>query len=155
VIARPLRLELSLPCLRLGLGPFSFDPLEQLVGAKISDLLEPLMSGPVTQRRTTAGATIDLYPLALPDGEGAAVPLGAWGELGFANEQGLLLLTLPALSAPFVVPRLGEALVGRPEPALSLDGRHRVVNLRLQLRPGARASFPLGGWGEVGLEAPR
>lgn len=148
-----IRVDVTLPVLRLGFGPFVVDPLEQLVGARVSDLLEPLMRGPQTQRRTGAGVLVDVYPLALPDGEGAAIPLGNFGELGFFNEHSVLLLTVPALALPFVVPRLDHALLGTPEPALAADGRSRVVNLRVKLEAGAKAAFPLGRFGEIGVEA--
>jgi hypothetical protein len=148
-----LHLDLTLPVLRLGAGPFSFDPLEQLLGARVSDLLQPLMRGPTSQRRTAQGVLVDLYPLALPEGEGASVPLGALGELGFFNEGGLLVLTVPALSVPFLVSRLGSAVVRRSLPTLSADGRTHLVDLGIQWRAGARATFPLGSWGEIGLEA--
>lgn len=148
-----IRVDVTLPVLRLGLGPFVVDPLEQLVGARVSDLLEPLMRGPQTQRRTEAGVLVDVYPLALPDGEGAAIPLGSFGELGFFNDRSVLLLTVPALSAPFVVPRLGDSLLGPPERGMSTDGRSRIVNLRVKLEAGAKAAFPLGSFGEIGIEA--
>ena len=148
-----IRVDVTLPVLRLGFGPFQIDPLEQLVGAKVSDLLEPLMTGPLTQRHTTAGVLVDVYPLALPEGEGASVPLGSFGELGFFNERSVLLLTVPALSVPFVVPRLGDSLLGPPERGSSADGRSRVVHLRVKFKPGAKAAFPLGSLGEIGVEA--
>lgn len=147
-----IRVVLTLPVLRLGVGPFAIDPLEHLVGAKVSDLLGPLMTGPVTQRRTEAGVLVDVYPLALPEGEGATVPLGGLGELGFFNARGLLVLTVPAAAASWVAARLGAAVVERAE-GRSLDGRSRVVALTLRLHPGARAAWPLGGMGEVGVEA--
>jgi hypothetical protein len=150
---RALHLDLTLPVLRLGMGPFSFDPLEHFLGARLSDLLEPLMRGAVSQKRTDSGALVDLYPLMLPEGEGASVPLGALGELGFFNDSGLLVLTVPALSVPFVVSRLGSAVVRRSAPILASDGRTRLVELGVEWRAGARATFPLGGWGEIGVAA--
>lgn len=150
---KPLQLRLTLPCLRLGFGPFAIDPLEQLVGARLSDLLGSLMTGPMLQARSAAGTLVDIYPLAVPDGEGATVPLGRWGEFGVANDNGLLLLTVPATVAPFLAARLGNALERPPEPALALDGRSRVVLLHLRLAKGARATFPLGSLGELGVEA--
>jgi hypothetical protein len=80
-----IRVNLTVPVTRIGFGPFSIDPLEQLVGAKLSDLLESLLVGPVTRRPSAAGPAVEVYPLALPDGEGASIPLGAWGEVGFYN----------------------------------------------------------------------
>lgn len=57
---------------------------------------------------------VDVYPLALPDGECATIPLGSFGELGFFDDRSVLLTVL-ALSVPFVVLRLGDALLGPPE----------------------------------------
>ena len=152
--ARPLRLNLTLPILRIGIGPFTLDPLEQLVGAKVTDLLGALMIGPVGQRRCErSGVNVDVYPLALPDGEGASVPLGHLGELGFFNDTGIVALTVPAATAAWMATRLGDMLVSGPQPVDSVDGRSRVAILRVRLRPGARASFPLGRLGEVGVEA--
>lgn len=150
---KPLQLRLTLPCLRLGFGPFAIDPLEQLVGARLSDLLGSLMTGPMLQARSAAGTLVDIYPLAVPDGEGATIPLGAWGELGVANEGGLLLLTVPAAVAPFLAARLGSALDRPPQPVLALDGCSRVVLLRVRLTKGARAVFPVGSLGELAVEA--
>ena len=50
-----IRMNLTVPVTRVGFGPFSFDPLEQMIGAKLADLLEPLMTGPVTLRPSLAG----------------------------------------------------------------------------------------------------
>ena len=36
---------------------------------------------------------------------------------------------------------------------MSLDGTARVARAWVRLRPGMRASFPLGALGEVGVEA--
>jgi hypothetical protein len=80
-----IRVDVTLPVLRIGMGPYTFDPLERLLGAPVEDLLGSLMAGPVVQRRTESGLTLDVYPLALPDGEGATLPLGGLGELGFFN----------------------------------------------------------------------
>ena len=71
---RSIRFRLVLPVTRLGVGVFSFDPIEQLVGAPIVDLLEPLMTGPVERRPSAAGAGVDVFPLALPKGEALRLP---------------------------------------------------------------------------------
>ncbi len=76
-------------------GPFCFDSLDQMSGAKFADLLEPLEVGPVTRRPSEAGPAIEVYLLALPAGKGASIPLGQWREVGFANRDGLLVLTVP------------------------------------------------------------
>jgi hypothetical protein len=145
--------NLVMPVSRIGFGPFSFDPLEQLIGAPLTEILESLMTGPTFRRPSALGPAVEVFPLALPDGEGAAVPLGAWGELGFRNEAGLLVLTVPLQGGKWVEQRLGDAIVRGPEHGLSLDRTARVVNYWVRLRAGMRASFPLGALGEVGIEA--
>ena len=80
-----IRFNLILPTARFGFGPISFNPIEQAIGAPVADILESLMTGPVTKRPSAAGPAVDVYPLALPDDEGLTVPLGQWGELGFRN----------------------------------------------------------------------
>src|SRR5262245_32242639 len=112
------------------------------------------MTGPVTQRCTAAGTAVDVFPLALREGEGATVPFGALGELGVTNDQGTLVLTVPALAAPLLIARLGDVLVGTPVSGRSLDGRTRVVHLRVRFEPGTWVAFPLGSFGEMGLEVP-
>jgi hypothetical protein len=141
-----IRVNVVLPVLRLGAGPFTFDPFEQLVGAKISHYLEPLMTGPMTQRRTEDGLLVDVYALALLEGEGASFPMGAT-EVGFFNDGGTLVLTVPVLVAPLVVARLGTALVRPPRAVGS------VVEVPVQLRAGSRVSFPVGRLGEIAVEA--
>lgn len=148
-----IRIDLTVPVTRIGFGALSFDPLEQMIGAKLADLLESLMVGPVRRRPSEAGATVEVYPLALPDGEGASIPLGQWGECGFYAEAGLLALTVPWSMAGWLRKKLGTALVRGPEAAVSLDGTARVAKAWVRLRPGMRASVPLGALGEAGIEA--
>ena len=139
-----LRLDLVVPVLRLG----AFDPVEHFVGAKIADLVEPLLSGPIGARRLRSGALVEVYPLRLPDGEGAGIALGAWGELAFANVAGQLVLTVPRVSARWIGAALGGALV---------DARERPggrAELTVAVRPGLRTAWPLGTLGEIALETP-
>ena len=148
-----IRINLALPVTRVGFGPFSFDPLEQVIGVPLVEILEPLMTGPTYRRPSATGPAVEVYPLALPDGEGAAVPLGAWGELGFHAEGGLLVLTVPMQGGKWVEQRLAGAIVRGPEQGLSLDRTARVVKYWVRLQSGMRACFPLGALGEVGVEA--
>jgi len=150
---RSIRFRLVLPVTRLGVGVFSFDALEQLGGAPIAELLEPLMTGPVERRPSAAGPAVDVYPLALPEGEGMAIPLGQFGELGFANRGGLLELTVPLRAEAWLTAKLGAALVRGPEQGFSLDGAARVSRVWMRVAPGLRASVPLGTFGEAGVEA--
>lgn len=148
-----IRVNVTLPVTRLGFGPFSFDALEQLIGAPVADILEPLMTGPVARRPSAAGPAMEVYPLALPQGEGASIPLGAWGEVGVHNDRGLLVLTVPWGMSGWVRERLGVAIVRGPEPGVSLDGTARVAEVWVRLVPGMRAQLPLGALVEIGIEA--
>ena len=151
--ANAIHLRLVLPAARLGFGVFSIDPLAEVIGAPVADILESLMTGPVAQRPSHAGPAVDVYPLAIPDGEGLTLPLGRWGELGFFNERSVLVLTVPLPAANWVQRRLTRAIIGGPEQLLSQDGTARVARFWLQLQAGMSAAFPLGMLGEVGLEA--
>ena len=84
--------------------------------------LQSLMTGPTYRRPSATGAAVEVYPLALPRGEGASVPLGQWGEIGFANRGGLLALTVPWGMSGWLRGKLGDAIVRGPEAGLSLDG---------------------------------
>ena len=148
-----IRLNVTLPVTRVGFGPFSFDPVEQMIGAPVADILESLMTGPVTRRPSTNGPAVEVYPLALPLGEGASIPLGQWGEVGFRNEDGLLVLTVPWGLSGWVTERLGSALVRGPKAVVSLDGTARVAEASVRIGPGMHAQLPLGALGEVGIEA--
>ena len=54
------------------LGAFRNDPLKALLGVDLADILSPMMVGPKFQRPVLGGA-IDVYPLAIPDGEGLSI----------------------------------------------------------------------------------
>lgn len=149
---RAIRFNLVLPAAKLGFGPFSIDPIEQLIGTPVADILESLMVGPITQRPSQAGPAVDVYPLALPEGEGLTLPLGRWGELGFFNHDGLLVLTVPLPAATWVQRKLAAAIVGGPEELLSQDSTARVARFALRLQAGMSAAFPLGVLGEIVLE---
>ena len=148
-----LRVRLTVPVTEVGFGPFRFDPLAHLVGAPLADLLAPLLDGAPSRRPSTAGPAVDVFPLAVPPGEGVSIPLGGFGEVGVANDGGLLLLTVPAPMAAWARERIGPALMRGPEAALSADGTARVARMWVHLRRGARASLPLGSFGEAGVEA--
>lgn len=150
---RAIRFRLVLPVTRLGVGVFSFDALEQLVGAPIADLLEPMMTGPVHRRPSAAGAGVDVYPLALLEGEGLAIPLGQFGEVGFRNDGGLVEVTVPARWGARLGTRLGSALARGPERLLAPDGASELAVCWVRLQVGMRASVPLGSLGELSLEA--
>jgi hypothetical protein len=148
-----LEINLSLPVSRVGFGVFSFDPVEQAIGAPVAHFLEPLLRAPVFRRPSQAGPAVEVYPLRLPEGEGLSVPLSQWGELGFANRRGLLMLTVPLQAAGWVQRRFAGAIVQGPREGLSTDGSSRVTHFGIKLRRGMRAGVPLGILGELGIEA--
>ena len=148
-----IRVLVSVPITRIGVGVFSLDPVEQLLGAPLADLLEPLRVGPVERRPSSSGTAVEVHPLALPEGEGLAIPLGQFGEVALKNDHGLLALTVPAAWGGRLAGRLGTALVRGPEWVRSLDGRSVVVTCWARLRPGMRAAIPLGAMGELGVVA--
>ena len=123
---------------------FAVDPLEQVIGAPVADMLESLMIGPVTQRPFQAGPAVDVYPLALPDGEGLTLPLGRWGELGFRNERSMLVLTVPLPAVTWVQRRLATAVVRGPDHLLSQDGTARVARFWLRFAAGDERCVPAG-----------
>ncbi len=148
-----IRVLVSVPVTRFGVGVFSFDPVEQLLGVPLADLLEPLRVGLVERRPSRSGAAVEVHTLALPEGGGLAIPLGQFGEVALKNDRGLLALTVPAAWGARLAGRLGLALVRGPERGRSLDGAADVVTCWARLRPGMRASLPLGAVGELGVEA--
>lgn len=147
-----LRVDLTLPSTRLGLGPLSYDPLKELLGIDPGQMLARLLrSEPYT--RTTGGVATEVFPLALAPGMRVAIPLGSFGELAVANERGLLELTVPAQATRWLQDQVGGLLVAGPKAITDDDGVHRGSVAWLRLPPGARAAFPLGLLGELGLEA--
>jgi hypothetical protein len=146
-----LRVNLVLPVLRVGAGPFSFDPIAHLVGAPIAELLEPVLAGDPVIRSPQYGPPVEVFPLRLPEGEGASLALGKLGELGFQNVGGQLVLTVPRVVARWVSSRFGAAVVDGPREAV-VEGA-RVVCFTVTLRSGMRTSWPMGALGEFGLEA--
>ncbi len=151
-----LRCNLSLPSTRVRLGPFSFDGLEALLGVSLAQILDPLMPAPPFTRRNEQGAELEVYPLAIPDGEGITIPVKRWGELGFRNYRGYLVLILPTALSELMREQLAQEIAARraagPRPARGSDGG-LVVEFAIALRPGMRKAIPLGQYGELGIEA--
>jgi hypothetical protein len=79
-----MRINLTVPTTAVRVGPFAFDGLKALLGVDLGDLLSSLMIGPKYQRTGGAGV-VDVYPLAIPDGEGLTIPIKLFGEFGFYN----------------------------------------------------------------------
>lgn len=155
--ARPdpaaIRFQLVLPVTRLEIGGVGFDPLEQFLGKPVRQILASLLTAEPFRRPSPSGPAVEVYPLHLPPGEGAFIPLAPWGELGFHNDRGLLRLTVPLQTSPWLQGRFGAALVRGPEPTLSTDRTAMVAHAWIRLQPGMRAAWPLGSFGELGIEA--
>jgi len=151
---RSIRFLLTVPVTRIGFGPFAFDAFEQLVGCPLADLLEPLRVGPIERRPSASGTAVEVHPLALPEGEGLAIPLGQFGEVGLANVGGMLELTVPIAWGDRLAIRLGAALVRGPERRLAADLASEVVVVVVAPRPGIRAAVPLGALGELAIAVP-
>jgi hypothetical protein len=146
-----IRLDLTVPVLSFGVGPFHFDPIARLLGCSFEDIVESLMVAPSYRQTTPTGAIVDVFPLALPDGEGAALPLGRFGEAAFHNRAGDLVLHIPRGLRDLVLPRLDGLLVRSPRAVPTATGSATEAVLRL--RPGSALRLPLGGLGEVGIAA--
>jgi len=147
-----IRLNLILPITRIGFGAFTVDPLIQLIGMPLADILSPLMTGPLHQRPSASGVLVDVYPLQLPAGEGASIQLGQAGELGFANDRGFLRLIVPWMAVSWIHARLAPYIVHGPVQSLSRDRRAYLGEVWIRLEPAMRAGIPLPGLGEVELE---
>ncbi|MES2638105.1 MAG: hypothetical protein V4850_01425 [Myxococcota bacterium] len=150
-----LRVNLTAPTTAVRLGPFSFDGLKALVGVDLAEALSPLMIGSRYQRSGTAGP-VDVYPLAIPDGEGLSIPVKLMGEIGFYNHHGALVLIVPPAAVDVLRAQLavelaaGEALGPRFTSGASGG---TVAEFAVRLRPGMRKAVPLGRFGEIGVEA--
>lgn len=151
-----LRVNLTVPTTSVRLGPFQFDGLQALVGVPLADLLSPLLRDRVFQRTAETGGVLDVYPLAIPDGEGLLIPVKLLGEVGFRNLKGLLVLVVPAAVAELVRERLGEELAAKhaagPRFVTGASGG-LVAEFAVRLRPGMRKAVPVGTLGEFGVEA--
>ncbi len=150
-----LRVNLTVPTTAVRLGPFAFDGLKALLGVDLGDVLAPLMVG-ARHQRAVVGGVVDVYPLAIPDGEGLEVPVKLLGALGFYNLHGLLVLVVP----PAVAEAVREQLAGEIADGTAAGPRFResegggiVAEFAVRLRAGMRKAVPLGSWGEVGVEA--
>ena len=150
-----LRVNLTVPTTAVRLGPFAFDGLKALIGMDLADVLASLMIGPRTQR-PVLGGVVDVYPLAIPDGEGLSIPVKLLGEVGFRNLKGLLVLVVPAAAAELVRERLGEELTTKHAVGprfVTGAGGGLVAEFAVRLRPGMRKAVPVGTLGEFGVEA--
>ena len=150
-----LRVNLTVPTTAVRLGPFAFDGLKALLGVDLADVLAPMMIGAKTQR-PVLGGVVDVYPIAIPDGEGITVPVKLLGGFGFYNLRGLLVLVVPPAAVDLVRQQLlVELATGEAAgPRTNDNGQGgTVTEFALRPRPGMRKAIPLGTWGEIGVEA--
>ena len=149
-----LRVNLTAPTTSVSIGPFRFDGLKALIGMDLADVLAPMMIGPRIQRAGPRGA-VDVYPLAIPDGEGLSIPVKFMGEVGFRNMRSILVLVVPPALVDVVRQQLApEFATGDARARLSTGATGvAVTEFALRLRPGMRKAVPLGRFGELGLEA--
>lgn len=148
-----VRFNLVLPVTRVGVGIFSFDPLEQWLGRPLEHILQPAMTAPVYRRPSLQGPAVNVYPLAIPSGEGISISLGQFGELGFFAWMGQLRLCVPLAMVGWVQERLAHVMVQGPEIGLSSDQTARVAYVWLRRVPGMCLGIPVPGLGELGIEA--
>ncbi|MCK6522285.1 hypothetical protein L6R49_12685 [Myxococcota bacterium] len=147
--AAPILLDLVVPRTKVNLGMFSFDPVAQLLGRPLRDVLEPHCAEPPTTRETAIGPH-DVFRVSVAPGDGVSVSFGALGELGLGNQGGLLVITTPSAAALVLRPQLQHRLVhedrqGRP-------GAVDVLRLVCRVTRGDRVAIPLGRAGELGVE---
>lgn len=151
-----LRVNLTVPTTTVRIGPLAFDGLKALLGVELGDVLSPLMIAPRHQRPLPGGGMVDVFPLAIPEGEGMSIPIRLFGEIGFRNMAGFLLLILPPAVAEVVEKQLAQDILDKmaagPRFVVGAGGG-RVAEFALRLVPGMRKAIPLGSVGEIGLEA--
>ena len=150
-----LRVNLTVPTTTVRLGPLAFDGLKALLGVDLADVLSSLMIE-LKYQRPIPGGFVDVYPLAIPDGEGLTIPIKLLGEIGCYNLKSLLVLVVPIAAMDVVSAQLvaeiasGEA--AGPRVRVGTSGGH-VAEYAVRLKPGMRKAVPLGSWGELGVEA--
>lgn len=150
-----LRIDLVAPVFKLALGPFSSDLFAQWAGQPLQEILEPILIAQPSRRPSAAGTSVEVYPLAVPDRGGVNLTLGAFGELGLANDRGLLVVTCPRVAAGYLLPRFGDSLQHGPVEVPSRDGGSIVVQSWLALQRGSAIGIPLGFLGELSLTLPQ
>ena len=141
-----LRFDLTVPTAPFGL----FDPYRALLGRSLEDILAPLRAAPAYVQRRASG-TVQVFPLAIPDGHSLALPLGPLGEVALGNEAGHLAVSVPAHLRSAVEPHLRDVMVRGPE--VRSAGQAWVATFTVRVIPGTRRVLPLGALGEVGFEA--
>ncbi len=150
-----LRVNLTAPTTGVRVGPFAFDALKALLGVDLGDVLSPMMIAPKSQR-AVPGGLVDVYPIALPDGESLTIPMKFVGGFGFRNLKGALVIQVPPFAVDLVRAQLAAELASGQAlgPRAGDNGAGgTVTEFAIWLRPGMRKAIPLGGLGEIGVEA--
>ena len=150
-----MRINLTVPTTTVRLGPIAFDGLKALLGVDLADVLSSLMIGPKYQRPGGSGV-VDVYPLAIPDGEGMTIPIKMLGEFGFYNLRSLLVLVVPVAAMDVVAAQLAEEIAAGEAAGPRLragSAGGTVAEFAVRLKAGMRKAVPLGTWGEIGVEA--
>ena len=146
--------DLTLPSSVIRLGPVSIDAVKAALGVDLADILSSLMRGPKSQRTSGAGV-VDVYPLAIPQGEGISIPVKRLGEIGLRNVQSLLVLIVPAAVAEVVREQLAREIAAKQAagPRFREGAGGYNAEFAIRLKPGMRKAVPLGALGELGVEA--
>lgn len=144
--------RLLVPVTRIGVGAFSFDMLDEVLGRPLEGLLSPVMCGPVEIRNVGGGMGVRSFPLRLASGVGTGLNLGKTGEILLHNDGGRLRIAVPWLAGGWLSQRLGAWLERGPEAMPSSDGRSTLAVVWVKVGSGLRAAVPIPGIGEVGVE---
>jgi hypothetical protein len=150
-----MRINLTVPTTAVRVGPFAFDGPKALLGVDLGDLLSSLMIGPKYQR-PVLGGIVDVYPLAIPDGEGLTIPIRLFGEIGFYNLRSVLVLVVPVAAIDVVTAQLAAEIAVQDAAGPRLrpgSSGGTVAEYAVRLKAGMRKAVPLGSLGELGVEA--
>ena len=143
---RSIRVRITLPDTSVSVGGlFSFDVFQHVTGVSVDDLLSSLLFAPV--EREVMPVRCVTYPIELPEGQGAEVPVGTWGTLGFFNRQGRLVLTVPRMIWPGVQSAFGPAVESARE-----VGSPPSVQATINVTPGMKRRVQISTFGVLGIE---
>ena len=99
----------------------------------------PLRAAPAYVQRRASGS-VQVFPLAIPDGHSLALPLGPLGEVALGNEAGHLAVSVPAHLRSAVEPHLRDVMVRGPE--VRSAGQAWVATFTVRVIPGTRRVLP-------------
>jgi hypothetical protein len=105
---------------------------------------------------------LDVYPLALPEGEGLTIPVKLVGDLGFRNYRRLLVLIVPTAVSEVVHQELAEEVASTEAAGTrfveTVSGGGLVAELAVRSSAacqdrGCVRRCRWGSGGEIGVEA--